>query len=81
MTIYLIGSILAFVLNCFCFKWHHEYCWDGNSLCGPCHYGDTKGHIIAMLIGSIVTALFSWYAVFIICVIWVVHWFAWRNIS
>lgn len=80
MTIYLIGSMLAFVLNCFCFRWHHEYCWDGYSFSGFCHFGSTKKHVIAMLIGAIVAALFSWYAVLVICIIWITHWFAWRNI-
>ena len=80
MTIYLIGVIVAFILNCFCFKWHHEYCWHENCLCGSCRFGGAKGHIMAMLIGSIISGLFSWYAAFIICVIRVVHWIAWRDI-
>lgn len=81
MTIYLIGSIVAFVLNCLCFKWHHEYCWDEKCLCGPCRFGGAKGHVRAMLIGSIISALFSWYTAFIICIIWVIHWIAWRRIK
>ena len=81
MTIYLIGSIVAFVLNCLCFKWHHEYCWDGKALCGPCRFGGAKGHITAMLIGSIISALFSWYTAVLICIIWTVHWVAWRKIK
>ena len=61
MIIYLIGCIVAYIENYFAFKWHLDGCWDGRSILGPCRFGGRTGHIIAMYLGGVVPALFSWF--------------------
>ena len=74
MTIYLIGCLVAYIENYFAFKYCHEYCWDGHSLLGPCKFGARKGHVIAALIGGIISASLSWISVCCISIVWFIEW-------